>query len=177
MSNRTKRGGRKERLAKRAAPPATHPCPPGQVGGAYKPLSDAELDQIFDTALKLLETLGMGEVPARLSKDLRAVGAKDLPNGRVALPSRLVLEAIDQAAKTFTLHGRDESRSIEVGGNRVHFGTGGAAVQTLDLQSGTYRPSTLKDLHDFTKQVDGALDKFVRSDKNWFFQVLMKMMG
>ena len=31
-------------------------------------------------------------------------------------------------------------------------------------------------LGDFTKQVDGALDKFVRSDKNWFFQVLMKMM-
>ena len=154
MSNRTKRGGHKERLAKRAAPPATHPCPPGQDGVAYKPLSDAELDQIFDTALKLLETLGMGEVPARLSKDLRAVGAKDLPNGRVALPSRLVLEAIDQAAKTFTLHGRDESRSIEVGGNRVHFGTGGAAVQTLDLQSGTYRPSTLKVLHDFTRLQD-----------------------
>ena len=33
-----------------------------------------------------------------------------------------------------------------------------------------------KDLGDFTKQVDGALNKFVRSDKNWFFQVLMKMM-
>lgn len=32
-----------------------------------------------------------------------------------------------------------------------------------------------KDLGDFTKQVDGALNKFVRSDKNWFFQVLMKM--
>ena len=25
-----------------------------------------------------------------------------------------------------------------------------------------------KDLGDFTKQVDGALNKFVRSDKNWF---------
>ncbi len=33
-----------------------------------------------------------------------------------------------------------------------------------------------KDLGDFTKQVDGAMDKFIRSDKNWFFQVLMKMM-
>ncbi|OEJ99718.1 GbsR/MarR family transcriptional regulator [Roseivirga misakiensis] len=33
-----------------------------------------------------------------------------------------------------------------------------------------------KDLGEFTKQVDGALDKFSRSDKNWFFQVLMKMM-
>lgn len=34
-----------------------------------------------------------------------------------------------------------------------------------------------KDLQGFTKQVDGALDKFIRSDKNWFFQVLMKMMS
>ncbi len=33
-----------------------------------------------------------------------------------------------------------------------------------------------KDLGEFTRQVDGALDKFSRSDKNWFFQVLMKMM-
>lgn len=33
-----------------------------------------------------------------------------------------------------------------------------------------------KDLGDFTRQVDSALDKFVRSDKNWFFQVLMKML-
>jgi DNA-binding transcriptional regulator GbsR (MarR family) len=31
-------------------------------------------------------------------------------------------------------------------------------------------------LGEFTKQVDGALDKFVRSDKNWFFQVLMKLL-
>ena len=33
-----------------------------------------------------------------------------------------------------------------------------------------------KNLGDFTKQVDGVLDKFVRSDKNWFFQVLMRLM-
>lgn len=33
-----------------------------------------------------------------------------------------------------------------------------------------------KELEGFTKQVDGALDKFIRSDKNWFFQVLMRLM-
>ncbi|WP_422356104.1 GbsR/MarR family transcriptional regulator [Roseivirga pacifica] len=32
------------------------------------------------------------------------------------------------------------------------------------------------DLGEFTQQVDGALDKFIRSDKNWFFQVLLKLM-
>lgn len=151
---RGKRGGRRERLAQRAAKPALDPCPPGQPGGAYKPLSETGLRQIYDTALDLLEKLGIGEVPARLHADLLAIGATDNGAGRVLFPPALVEEAIDQAARTFVLHGRDEARSIEVGGNRVYFGTGGAAVQTLDLDSGLYRPSTLQDLHEFTRLQD-----------------------
>jgi len=73
---------------------------------------------------------------------------------RVLFPKSLVQDAIDKAAKRFVLHGRDEARSIEVGGDRVYFGTGGAAVQTLDLDTGLYRPSTLQDLHDFTRLQD-----------------------
>ncbi len=151
---RSKRGGRIGRLAQRAAKPAFDPCPPGQIGGMYKPLSEADLRRIYDTALDLLEKLGIGEAPDRLRNDLLAVGAVDNGKGRVLFPPELVEEAIDQAAKTFTLHGRDPKRSIEVGGNKVYFGTGGAAVQTLDMESALYRPSTLKDLHDFTRLQD-----------------------
>ena len=46
------------------------------------------------------------------------------------------------------------TRSFEVGGQSVHFGTGGAAVQVLDLNTGLYRPSTLQDLHDFARLQD-----------------------
>ena len=151
---RGKRGGRQERLAQRAAKPAVDPCPPGQIGGTYKPLTEAEIERIYNTSLDLLARLGMGEVPARLHVDLLAVGATDNGAGRVLLPPTLVEQAIEQAAKTFVLHGRDDSRSIQVGGNKVHFGTGGAAVQTLDIDSGLYRPSTLEDLHDFTRLQD-----------------------
>ena len=141
-------------MALRAVKPAVDPCPPGQIGGSYKPLTEAELQKIYTTALDLLEKLGMGEVPPRLHADLLAVGATDNGAGRVLFPPTLVEAAIDQAAKTFVLHGRDPKRSIEVGGNRVYFGTGGAAVQTLDMTSGVYRPSTLADLHDFTRLQD-----------------------
>ncbi len=151
---RGKRGGRRLRRALRAAEPALNPCPPGQVGGSYKPLSEGDLTQIFDTALNLLEHLGVGEVPDRLHRDLLSIGATDNGNGRVLFPPALVHAAIDQAAKTFVLHGRDDARSIHVGGNRVYFGTGGAAVQTLDLETAQYRPSTLADLHDFTRLQD-----------------------
>jgi len=146
-------GGRKQRLVQRAAKPAIDPCPPGQRGGMYQPLTEPELAQIYDTALRLLENLGMGEVPERLRVDLIAAGAIDA-GARVTFPRALTEDAVARAAKRFVLHGRDEDRSIEVGGDAVHFGTGGAAVQTLDMDSGLYRPSTLQDLHDFTRLQD-----------------------
>lgn len=154
MSETSRRAGRAERLAKRSAKPVIDPCPPGQAGGAYKPLTEAELNAIYDTTLALLAKLGLGEVPDRLSRDLLKVGAREEGNGRILFPPKLVQDAVDSAAKTFTLHGRDPARSIEVGGNRVHFGTGGAAVQTLDIDTHFYRPSTLADLHDFTRLQD-----------------------
>jgi len=141
-------------MAQRRAKPLFDPCPPGQAGGAYKPLTEADLNAVYDTALALLAKLGLGEVPDRLRGDLMRVGALEGERGRILFPPTLVQDAVDHAAKTFTLHGRDPSRSIEVGGNRVHFGTGGAAVQTLDLDTHLYRPSTLADLHDFTRLQD-----------------------
>ncbi|WP_377190611.1 trimethylamine methyltransferase family protein [Ruegeria meonggei] len=153
-SEGVRRSGRQARHAQRAAKPVVDPCPPGQSGGAFKPLTPSEIDQIYDTALRLLETLGMGNVPDRLAADLRAAGALPGTQDRLLFPRAMVERAIATAAKTFTFHGRDAGRSIDVGGDRVYFGTGGAAVQTLDIDSGLYRPSTLTDLHDFTRLQD-----------------------
>ena len=47
----------------------------------------------------------------------------------------LVEDAIACIAERFVLHGWDEARSIEVGVYGVHFGTCGATVKTLDLDS------------------------------------------
>ncbi len=153
-SSTSRRSGRKERMALRAAKPTVHPCPPGQRGGVYNPLSEADIEAIVETALHLLEALGMGEVPDNLAEKLLACGAERDARDRFLLPRKLVLEAIEQTPKVFPLHGRDPARTITVGGDSVHFGTGGAAVQTLDLDSGLYRPSTLQDLHDFTRLQD-----------------------
>ena len=150
---RRRAGGRADRLEQRRKGPP-NPCPPGQVGGVYAPLATPEIEKIYQSALRLLAELGMGEVPERLRRDLLAAGAVEDGAGRVLMPNALVEEAIDKAAKTFVFHGRDEARSIEVGGDRVYFGTGGAAVQTLDMDTGLYRPSTLADLHDFTRLQD-----------------------
>lgn len=45
-----RRAGRKEQLAQRAAPPVVNPAPAGQIGGQYRPLSERDLEDIYDTA-------------------------------------------------------------------------------------------------------------------------------
>jgi len=153
MAGSRRAGGRRQRLILRAAPPRVNPCPPGQAGGDYRPLTTPDCEAIFAMALRLLAELGMGEVPGRLADLLRENGATRRGE-RLAMPAEMVRRAIAAAPGRFTFHGRDPARSIEVGGEAVHFGTGGAAVQTLDLDSGRYRPSTLADLHQFTRLQD-----------------------
>ena len=148
-------GGRANRVALRTAPKSEiNPCPPGQTGGQYKPLSDASVAQILATAYRILEEIGMGEVPDIVREQSLLKGAFINEIGRLCFPRSMVEDIIDKAAKSFIYHGRDPSLDFEVGGDKVHYGTGGAAVLTLDIDTGLYRSSTLKDLYDFTRLID-----------------------
>ena len=153
---KTRRGGaRAARIAARTAErPEVNAAPPGPHGGAYRPLSDSGIAAICDTALRLLAELGMGQAPPQLVEAATAHGADVNALGRLTFPRPMVEDIIAHAAKRFVLHGRDPAHDFEIGGERVYFGTGGAAVQTLDLETGRYRPSTLRDLHDFTRLAD-----------------------
>ena len=149
-----RRSGRERRHQVAAAPPAVNPAPPGQRGGTYKPLSDADCHRIYRAALDLLRDLGMGEVPERLAHVLIKNGAQNIDNKRISITEGMVDSARSLALSEFVFHGRDPKRSITLGGERVHFGTGGAAVQVLDIEDGLYRAATLRDLHDFTRLQD-----------------------
>ncbi len=152
---RRRRGGSREAmLEKRSRPPAINPAPPGATGGQYRPLTDIQISQIYNTSLRMLAELGMGDSPPALTEQAVSCGATINEMGRLCFSQDMVEDIIDGACKSFVFHGRDEKHTFEVGGDRVYFGTGGAAVQTLDLESHIYRPSTLQDLSDFTRLVD-----------------------
>jgi trimethylamine--corrinoid protein Co-methyltransferase len=153
---RRRRGSnsRAEMLARRSKPPVVNPAPPGPVGGQYKPLTEVQIGQIYDTALRMLEELGMGDSPQALTDQAVKCGARINQLGRLSFPRSMVEDIIDGACKSFEFHGRDPQYSFKVGGDQVYFGTGGAAVQTLDLDTHIYRPSTLEDLYAFTRLTD-----------------------
>lgn len=153
---RRRRGitAREQMKAKRAAAPAVNPAPPGAAGGQYRPLTDTQVNQIYTTSLRMLAELGMGDSPEKLTERALDSGAVMNNMGRLCFPGAMVEDIIDKACSSFVFHGRDPDLSIEVGGDHVYFGTGGAAVQTLDLDSKRYRPSTLEDLYGFARLAD-----------------------
>ena len=140
--------------AERSRAPEVNPAPSGAAGGQYKPLTPDQIEAVYTTAFRMLEELGMGDSPEPLIERSIACGAHLNDKGRLCYPRAMVEDIIVKACKTFVFHGRDPQHSIEVGGDSVYFGTGGAAVQTLDPDSGAYRPSTLQDLYDFTRLID-----------------------
>ncbi len=148
-------GGRASRIAARTASvPEINPCPPGQIGGRYRPLTSAAVKDITDTALRILGEIGMGEVPKASQTLAVSKGAFLNDQARLCFSRQMMEDIIDGAAKRFVYFGRDPKHDFEIGGERVYFGSGGAAVQTLDLDTGIYRPSTLRDLADFTRLAD-----------------------
>ena len=56
-------GGRNARIAKRSAevPREDRAVQPGMPGGAYQPLTQMQMTQIFDASLTLLDDIGMGQ--------------------------------------------------------------------------------------------------------------------
>jgi trimethylamine--corrinoid protein Co-methyltransferase len=156
QSPKRRAGGRSARVAARRAGPAEseRPVRPGQIGGRYKPLTDAEVQRIHHAAMDVLERIGMAEVPREVQELALAKGCHLNDRGRLCYPKAFMEDVLAGAARTVTLYGQDPKHDFEIGGQAVRYGTGGAAVRTLDMDSGVYRPSTLVDLHDFARIAD-----------------------
>jgi len=117
------------------------------TGGCYQPLSDRVCDHIIECAFDILQRIGIADAPDWLAALLMEQGAQQRSDGRLTFARQKVEAALQRSSRTVQLPGFDEHRGIDVGGGKVHIGTGGAAVQVLEANTGQYRESTLADLH------------------------------
>lgn len=142
--SRSKRGADKQAPIKLAPP----------FGGRFMPLTDAKLMEITQTAFAILERIGISNAPADIRKLALDNGAQERSDGRIIFSQSLVEDMIAKSCKRIELPGFQRDRGIEVGGGRVHIGTGGAAVQILDAETQSFRDSTLDDLYGLMRIVD-----------------------
>ena len=135
-------------------PAADQASAPRLPSGRYRPLSDAGMARIHETALDLLEKVGFANAPPGCAATLKRAGAVGGGDGRVRFPRALVLDTVAAAARHFTLHGQAPRHDLALREGRVHFGTAGAAVHLVDLEAGDYRESRLADIYDAARIAD-----------------------
>ena len=148
-------GGRIARQRERSAPLAADilPVKPGMTGGQYKPLSERDVLAIEQTVFQILEEIGLSQAPESGIEYMCAMGAVYGDDGRVRFPRKLVEHCLSICARDVTLHARNPEFNLHLTGQRVHFGTAGAAVHVVDIAGNDYRESHLQDIYDAARIV------------------------
>ena len=126
----------------------------GLEGGRYRPLSEEDVAQIHDTAMRVFEEVGVQVSSDKALAFFRDAGA-DIDDHVVRLPRQTVMELVKRAPSEVTLYGREPQHNLNLGGTRVYAGTGGTALNIIDTRTGERRSATLKDLKDIARLVDG----------------------
>jgi len=126
----------------------------GAAGGKLSVLSSDDKHKIHQASLTLLSTVGMSEAPQIVQKTIIAKGGSLDQNGRLLFPAVLVDRALSELQRGFTLYGQRPNCELKLSDTNVYAGSGGASPQMLDIDTDTYRPSTLADLYDAARLVD-----------------------
>ena len=145
---------KRERKRKRTGARATSDKPSTlALGATFEPLSKREIGKIADTALMILSEIGVAEFSDSVKDTILSIGGK-IRGDRLVLPQKTVEQVIKNTPKEIELCGQIPEKDMKVGGRRGYTGTGGAAPNILDMNTGAYRPSNLIDLYDAARLCD-----------------------
>ncbi len=109
------------------------------VGEAKRLLEEIGVFVENEEALELLEGAG-----ARVERDKR----------RVRIPADLVEKALESAPSKVTVYDRHGEAAMDLGGDRIHFNPGSAALRIYDAKEGRARTPVTADLVKFVTLTD-----------------------
>ena len=103
--------------------------------------------RIDETGKKILEQVGVRIQDEEFLKIFESAGAEvDFSEQRVRLSLEWLLKTLDSAPRQFTLHSRDGRNDVRLGEGRIHFVNGGRVFRILDMGTGGYRRTMLRDV-------------------------------
>lgn len=121
----------------------------------YRPLTSNDIHRIDQTARKILEQVGIKIDDDSFLELFGNSGVQvDFSEKRLRFPGKYLDEVLAKAPPRFTLYSRDGKNDIQVGEGRVHFANGGRVFRILDVTSGEYHLTTLRDVANTAALVD-----------------------
>jgi len=110
-------------------------------------LTPEDVKQIDQTGRRILECVGIRVLDSTFLDTLKAAGAQvDYDNQRACFSGDWLDEVLARAPSCFTLYSRDGRNDLPLGEGKVYFGNGGRAFRILDMGTGGYRLTLLRDI-------------------------------
>lgn len=125
--------------------------PPSQLN--IQVLSEQQFDQIEDTALRLLEEVGIRMQHQLATEMLQGQGCS-VQGGRVLIPREVVAWGLANVDRSAVFRSADGSKEAVLGQGRFLTHNGGSVPNFEDLETGQSRPAKLQDLIDGTRVLD-----------------------
>ena len=118
-------------------------------------LSADQVAEIRAATLHVLEVVGV-HFPSEIALSVFTEhGAQVDPKSQIVrLPPDLVLEAMSNAPRTYTLSGRAEGTDLVLDGTSSYFSTDGCGTETVDLETGEQRSSRKDDVAMMARVAD-----------------------
>src|SRR6056297_4288293 len=119
----------------------------------FRVLSEDQIEQIFYSALEVLERTG-GNIYQDEALELFKNSDAVVRGNRVRVPASLVERALKTYLNKITLKGRNGKRSVALQKDHVYFGTGSDLPFTYDRKTGERRRTTYNDVVNAARIVD-----------------------
>ena len=115
-----------------------------------------ELNEIHLATLEVLHDTGINvNSPKALEIYAKGGAIVDAEKGRVRFPGRMIEEALSLAPPKFIAYGRSPKHDVVMENNRVNYTSFTEGVEIFDLLTGELRETTIQDLADLSRMVDG----------------------
>ncbi len=121
--------------------------------GSFGVLSESDVEEIFQSALQLLESTGMQFDDTEALDLFRSHGAS-VDGNRVRIPRQLATERLQQLPRDVVLGSRDPAFDLPLGRKRFATTNGFGTMRILEPDGVTTRPATAMDLAKLTRMAD-----------------------
>jgi trimethylamine--corrinoid protein Co-methyltransferase len=108
-------------------------------GSKNRILSEEQITRVNEYTLRLMEEIGCKILCDEALDILGRAGCEVSDPGRIRIPRRLVLEALEAAPKAIEVFNRDGELSMTFTKDTCYYGTGSDCPTTIDLYSGERR--------------------------------------
>ena len=118
-------------------------------------LTGRQADSIHQASIHILENTGIKMPHPKALNLFEEAGARvDRDKGKIYIPAEVVDKALQAAGREFTLCARNPNNDLLINGSCGYLSLDGSGLQVIDLEDGTLRSSTFKDLEQATLVAD-----------------------